>query len=219
MPNFDVTPTLVIPIEETYHVQKSIAEGFKKEYMLVSKWPTQRYKLLFSGITDTNFDNNILAHYRAVSDGYAPFYWTTVPDYIDTGFGSGVSLKGRWLKRPRFIPQKNYWNIELNFEVDVYHHGPPGAGMPISPPPYVNFENRITQEVIEVLRKGVPYARTTQEVIEVLRVGNPYARTTQEVIEILRNNYKNPIVACGFYSFPNRPKLKITPLALTVNIV
>ena len=48
--------------------------------------------------------------------------------------------------------------------------------------------NRITQEVIEVLRKGKPYGRFTQEVIEVLRKGKPYGRFTQEVIEVLRQN-------------------------------
>ena len=46
---------------------------------------------------------------------------------------------------------------------------------------------RVTQNVIEILRKGEPNFRTTQNVVEVLRQGQPNARITQNVIEILRN--------------------------------
>jgi len=49
-------------------------------------------------------------------------------------------------------------------------------------------ENRITQEYIEILRKGNPYARITDEYVEVLREGNPYARITNEYMEVLREN-------------------------------
>ncbi len=46
---------------------------------------------------------------------------------------------------------------------------------------------RVSQNVIEILRKGTPKARVTQNVIEVLRSGTPKSRVTQNVIEVLRN--------------------------------
>lgn len=46
---------------------------------------------------------------------------------------------------------------------------------------------RVSQNVIEILRKGDPEMRATQNVIEILRKGQPDLRTTQNVIEILRN--------------------------------
>lgn len=53
------------------------------------------------------------------------------------------------------------------------------VAVPVTPP-------RVTQEVVEVLREGLPEARVTQEVVEVLRTGIPVARVTQEVVEVLR---------------------------------
>jgi len=54
---------------------------------------------------------------------------------------------------------------------------------------YVKFiwftQVRITQEVVETLRQGLPYARLTQDVIEYIHHGVPYARLTQDVIEVL----------------------------------
>lgn len=44
---------------------------------------------------------------------------------------------------------------------------------------------RITQEVIETLRHGNPFARISQDVIEYIHHGVPYARITQNVIEVL----------------------------------
>lgn len=45
---------------------------------------------------------------------------------------------------------------------------------------------RCTQEVVELLRRGIPLLRGTQEVIEVLRAGDPNMRSSQAVIEVLR---------------------------------
>ncbi len=46
---------------------------------------------------------------------------------------------------------------------------------------------RVTQNVIEIIRKGMPNHRITQNCIEILRSGQPNMRTTQNCIEILRN--------------------------------
>ena len=45
---------------------------------------------------------------------------------------------------------------------------------------------RVTQNVVEVLRSGLPNLRVTQNAVEVLRSGTPKLRVTQNVIEILR---------------------------------
>lgn len=45
---------------------------------------------------------------------------------------------------------------------------------------------RVSQNVIEVLRQGIPELRATQNVIEVLRQGQPDLRATQNLIEVLR---------------------------------
>jgi len=45
---------------------------------------------------------------------------------------------------------------------------------------------RVTQHVIEVIRKGIPLLRGTQHVVEVVRRGVPNLRATQHVIEVIR---------------------------------
>ena len=45
---------------------------------------------------------------------------------------------------------------------------------------------RVTQHVIEVIRRGIPLLRTTQHAVEVIRRGIPKLRTTQQVVEIVR---------------------------------
>lgn len=46
---------------------------------------------------------------------------------------------------------------------------------------------RVTQEVAEVLRNGLPNARVTQLALEVARNGEPNARVTQFAVEVLRS--------------------------------
>lgn len=47
--------------------------------------------------------------------------------------------------------------------------------------------SRITNEYVEILRQGIPYARLTNEYVEVLKEGIPYARITNENVEVLRH--------------------------------
>lgn len=46
--------------------------------------------------------------------------------------------------------------------------------------------SRITNEYVEILRQGIPYARLTNEYVEILKEGIPYARITNENVEVLR---------------------------------
>ena len=46
---------------------------------------------------------------------------------------------------------------------------------------------RVSQNVVEVLRAGIPKLRASQNVVEVLRQGTPKLRASQNVIEILRD--------------------------------
>lgn len=52
--------------------------------------------------------------------------------------------------------------------------------------------DRITQEVVEVLIVPSPPGRTTQEAVEVLILPNPKGRTTQQVVEVLLNPLSVP---------------------------
>lgn len=46
---------------------------------------------------------------------------------------------------------------------------------------------RASQNVIEIIRKGLPDLRTTQNVVEILRAGQPELRPSQSLIEIIRD--------------------------------
>ena len=55
-----------------------------------------------------------------------------------------------------------------------------------NPRPDASEGFRVSQNCIEVLRKGIPNLRTTQTVIEILRQGEPNLKVSQNCIEILR---------------------------------
>jgi len=119
-PNFDITPTWVYPQEEEYNVITTRADTFKQEYNLLSDIPNRRYKLVITGVTDTDFLNRIQGHWRSVSGTFAAFHWITVPSYIDGGAGVGVSMYGRWIGKPNFKPKAKSWDVELHFEKHIY---------------------------------------------------------------------------------------------------
>ena len=118
MPDFDVTPTWVYPEIEEYNVIVSAAEDMKKEYYLLSPTPAVKYKLEFSGVSDSTFAF-ILSHYRDVSGPFASFNWTAVPSYIDGGDGLGVDMTGRWTEKPNWSPKAKSWDVEMIFEKDI----------------------------------------------------------------------------------------------------
>lgn len=119
-PNFDITPTWVIPVEDKYNVLSTRSDSFKKEYNLLSTIPNRSYKLIITGVTDTDFLNRVEGHWRGVSGTFAAFHWITVPSYIDGGGGTGVSMYGRWATKPNFKPKAKSWDVQLIFEKHIY---------------------------------------------------------------------------------------------------
>jgi hypothetical protein len=113
-----VTATWVYPVDgEEYNVITTQAENMYKEYYLLSATPQRQYRLTCKDVSDTTFAL-IVAHWRSVSGTYYPFWWTTVPNYIDGGYGSGVSLWGRWVGKPKWEPKSRSWDVEMVFEQD-----------------------------------------------------------------------------------------------------
>lgn len=119
MPNLpDVTPTWVIPMEESYNVIKTQSETLIKTFDLMSVTPIVKFRLQWRGVTDGDFAA-ILQHYRDVSGTFAAFTWDCVPTYIDGGDGLGVSMTGRWAGKPSFKPKARSWDLEMVFEKDI----------------------------------------------------------------------------------------------------
>lgn len=116
--NFGVTPTWVMPTEESFNVITTESENLKKEYYLLSSTPRRQYTLKFDGLSDANFAT-VLDFYRDVSGQYMEFNWNTVPLYINGGAGAGVTMAGRWVDKPKWTPESNSWNVELIFEKSI----------------------------------------------------------------------------------------------------
>lgn len=117
MGNFTVTPTWVYPVDgEVYNVLVTQQDYFKRDYYLLSVNPNRSFRLVFEGLSDEKY-GVILNHWKSSLGKFSPFYWKSVPSYIDAGNGSGVSIYGRWAQQPVAEPQAKSWNVEMAFSV------------------------------------------------------------------------------------------------------
>ena len=114
----DVTPTWVYPEGDQYSVVTTIAETGRIEYDMTSYYPIEKFRLVWSGVTDGDFAA-LLAHYRSVTGEYGIFDWNSVPSYIDGGDGLGVTMAGRWTGKPKWTPNAKSWNLEMVFEKSI----------------------------------------------------------------------------------------------------
>jgi len=113
--NFTVTPTWVHPIEPEFHNIISKSESMKKVYYNVSATSISVFHLVFEGLSDAQF-TTVREHYNETSGGYEPFYWNTVPSYIESG---NTSIYGRWVEKSfKQKPKAKSWNCEIDFERD-----------------------------------------------------------------------------------------------------
>jgi len=120
---FTVTPTWVHPTEPEFHTITTLSENQKKNYIdLSGSTPVLKYKLLFEGLSDTDFWT-LYNHYYSAKGGYDSFVWSSVPSYIDTdqdGTPDGSNITGRWVTGSfRFKPKANSWEAEIEFEKEV----------------------------------------------------------------------------------------------------
>ncbi len=80
--NFSLAPDIVVPDEPDFTTIISQSEGMKKQYQSLTDTPTQRYKLYFKAISNTDFWT-IYNHYYSCKGPWDSFSWISVPDYID----------------------------------------------------------------------------------------------------------------------------------------
>lgn len=66
-----------------YNVAKTKMVGMRKKARLLSSEPDRSWTLYIFGLTKSDRDL-ILAHYQGQNGNCIPFYWTSVPDYVDT---------------------------------------------------------------------------------------------------------------------------------------
>jgi len=115
---FTYVPTWVFPEEREFHTIITQAESMKKEYYNMSGASSvDRYKCVFSGVTDTTYDGGtgILDHFIGQSAGYQSFKFSSMPSYVL----NGSSVTGRWVAGTlKETPLANAWNLELVFEHD-----------------------------------------------------------------------------------------------------
>jgi hypothetical protein len=120
--DFSLVPTWVYPEEPEFHNIITPAESMKKQYQNLSATPWRRFRLVFKGLSDTNFWA-LYNHFYGRYGGYDSFSWQSVPSYIDTdqdGTPDGSNLTGRWVDKSfSFRPLANGWDAEVVFEVDV----------------------------------------------------------------------------------------------------
>lgn len=115
--SFTFVPTWVYPIEPEFYNIITPSESQKKEYFNLSSTSVDKYRLRFSGVTDTTYNggSGILDHFNGQYGGYQSFPWTSVPSYIN----SGASITGRWIDGTfKATPLSNGWDIEIEFEKD-----------------------------------------------------------------------------------------------------
>jgi len=122
MADFTLVPKWVEPFEPEFHNIVTPSESMKKNYQNISVSGIYKFKLIFKGLSDTNFWT-LYNHFAANKGGYASFSWTSVPSYIDTdqsGTGDGANLTGRWIEGSfKFNPKATSWDAEIAFEKAV----------------------------------------------------------------------------------------------------
>ncbi len=113
---FTMTPQEVIPIEPEYYNIITPSESMKKEYINVAGTPTDKYRLIFKALSNTDRET-LRAHFDDQSGGYYLFSWQSVPAYIE----GGSNISGRWLDGSyREKPVGPIlWDCEIMFEKDV----------------------------------------------------------------------------------------------------
>lgn len=113
--DFSLVPTWVIPEPPEFHNVITPSKSFKKEYINVSATPIERYKLIFTGLSDANY-GTLRSHVKARYGGYDVFAWISVPSYIE----SGANMTGRWVDGTLDAqPRANGWDVEIIFEKDT----------------------------------------------------------------------------------------------------
>lgn len=115
--NFTLTPNLVETLEPIYNNVITQSESMKKEFLNLSATPVERYKLVFTMLSNTDRDT-LITHWKDNSGGYYPFAWASVPSYI----GSGANITGRWVPDSLSMGSTingQCWNVAMTFEKSV----------------------------------------------------------------------------------------------------
>ncbi len=117
--DFTLLPTWVYPLEPEYHNVITPSESMKKEYLNRSATAIEKFRLVYEGLSDANFEV-LRDHQMGRYGGYDNFAWLSaaIPAYIiallDLG---GGDLDGRWVKGTfKATPKSNSWNAEIIFE-------------------------------------------------------------------------------------------------------
>ena len=117
--NFTLIPTWVYPEELEWNTLVTQSESMKKQYQSLSDTPGQKYRLVFTGLSDAN-RGVLLNHIYQCKGGFDSFSWQSVPSYIDTdldGTPDGSNMTGRWVEKSYDqTPRENAWDCEIIFE-------------------------------------------------------------------------------------------------------
>lgn len=115
MADFTSVPTWVEPESPEYHTLVTEAESMKKRFQSLSASPVEKFKLTFTGVSDTTYAT-IKTHFDGQLGGYDEFTWKSVPSYID----AGANKTGRWVEGSfKQTPRAKGWDLELTFEESV----------------------------------------------------------------------------------------------------
>ena len=115
MADFTFTPHKVQPGVPVYNNILTKMEGMRKKGRNKSSEPDIDFTLTFDGQTDAEM-KAIFSHYDGQYGGDGdPFYWTTVPDYID----SGTNIYSRYKSIEREHIFNNCWVVTVVLQKEI----------------------------------------------------------------------------------------------------
>jgi hypothetical protein len=118
--DFNLTPTLVEPQTPKVNIAVSSTDSGKKDYQLYTSTINKKYRLIFTGISDTN-GKTIIDHYNARFGAYEAFDWlnANIPTYIKTLHGiTSENMNVRWVTDSLKITMRDRIYMDIEIEVE-----------------------------------------------------------------------------------------------------
>jgi len=117
--DWSIKPSDVETLEPEYPNIVTQSENYKKDYQNLSTTPTERFRLIFEGLSDANTEL-LYEHWKGRYGGYDSFVWlnaaipANIIDLLDLG---AANLTGRWVEKSLKIKDRSTcYDVEIIFE-------------------------------------------------------------------------------------------------------
>lgn len=120
--DFSLMPTWVENEPPEFHNVITQTEGFKKDYQNISVNAIEKFKLIYTGLSDANA-KVLRDHYNARYGGYDSFAWKNayIPTFLKNILGlTTEDLTGRWIDGSLSLRvRSSCYDAEIVFEREV----------------------------------------------------------------------------------------------------